>query len=161
MRLGRAVVAAALAAPLAGCALLPGGTEGTAVTSAVADLPAPEAWAEVGAIEVACPTVNLDCQDTSARRVFRNDGDAEAACGGLVAYVGYVDAFADATGISGTSPAPPSADDCAAELAAYQRYLVTAPGPEGVGDWRLRLRPATTGFELSVVLGDPPRDPWE
>ena len=26
--------------------------------------------------------------------------------------------------------------------------------------WRLRLTPAATGFDLSVVLGDPPRDPW-
>lgn len=146
---------------LAGCALFPSSTEAAAVTSAVAAVSVPEGWAEVGSIGVACPVVNVDCQDSSARRVFRNDGDAAAACGGLLAYLGYAEAFAGASGISGTSSAPPSADDCAAELTAYQRYLVTAPGPEGAGEWRLRLTPAADGFRLSVVLGDPPRDPWD
>ncbi len=149
------------AAGLAGCALFPSTTEAAAVTSAVADVPVPEGWAEVGSIEVACAAVNVDCQDSSARRVFRNDGDVAAACGGLLAYLGYADAFAGASGISGTSSAPPSTDDCAAELSAYQRYLVTAPGPDGAGEWRLRLAPGEDGFRLSVVLGDPPRDPWD
>jgi len=155
------LLAAAAAAGLAGCALFPSSSGAAAVTSAVAAVPVPEGWAEVGSVEVACPSVNLDCQDSSARRVFRNDGDAAAACGGLLAYLGYADAFAGASGISGTSAAPPSADDCAAELAAYQRYVVTAPGPDRVGEWRLRLTPADDGLRLSVVLGDPPRDPWD
>ncbi len=154
-------VLVAAAAALAGCALFPSSSGAAAVTSAVSAVPVPEGWAEVGSIEVACPAVNLDCQDSSARRVFRNDGDAAAACGGLLAYLGYVEDFSGASGISGTSSAPPSADDCAAELTAYRRYLVTAPGPDGVGEWWLRLTPGEDGFLLSVVLGDPPRDPWD
>jgi hypothetical protein len=153
---------ASVAGLLAGCSLFAGNGQNEAVQAAVRAAPAPEGWTEPAPQEVACATVNLDCQEVSARRVFHTDGGAATACEDVVSYVGSVDTFVEAVGVRGTAEAVPSVQDCTAELSAYQRYLVKAGGlsdTEGAV-WRLRLTPAGSGFDLSLVLGDPPRDPW-
>jgi hypothetical protein len=158
-RLGGLACAAGL---LAGCALFSGNGQNEAVQSAVSALPAPERWTEPVPLEVACETVNIDCQEVSARRVFHTDGGPVAACEDVVSYIGSLDTFVEAVGIRGAAEGVPSVADCQVELSDNQRYLVKAGGlsdTEGAS-WRLRLTPAATGFDLSVVLGDPPRDPW-
>ena len=159
LRLGGLSGAACL---LAGCALFSGNGQNEAAQGALRAVASPDGWSEPAPMEVACGTVNLDCQEVSARRVFHTDGDAAAACGGLMSYVASTDVFVAPTGVRGTAEVAPSAADCQAELADDQRYLVKAGGPsdsEG-SSWRLRVTPAASGFDLSVVLGDPPRDPW-
>ncbi len=159
LRLGGAACAAGL---LAGCALFSGNGQNEAVQSAVAAVPAPEGWTEPAPLEVACGTVNLDCQEVSARRVFHTDGGPLTACEDVVSYVGSLDTFVEAVGIIGTAEGVPSVADCQAELSDNQRYLVKADGLSDTqgASWRLRLTPAASGFDLSVVLGEPPRDPW-
>jgi hypothetical protein len=154
--------AACVAGVLAGCSLFSGNGQSEAVQSAVSAVPVPERWSEPAPLEVACGTVNLDCQEVSARRVFHTEGGPVTSCEDVVSYVGSLDTFVDAVGVRGTAEGVPSVADCQAELADNQRYLVKAGGlsdTEGAS-WRLRLTPAATGFALSVVLGDPPRDPW-
>lgn len=145
-----------------GCALFPADPSNEAIRTAVAGVTAPAGWTEVGSIEQPCAVLNIDCQDSSVRRVFRTDGDAAAACSDLVQYVAVLPPFQGAQGLVGASPQPPAVEACQDELAAYGRYLVIAEGPSGrdAGEWRLRLTPDDDGFALSVVLGDPPRDPW-
>lgn len=147
---------------LAGCALFSGNGQNEAVQGALRAVASPDGWSEPAPMEVACGTVDLDCQEVSARRVFHTDGDAAAACGGMVSYVASADAFVAPTGVRGTAEVAPGSADCQAELGDHQRYLVKADGASDVegSSWRLRITPAAGGFDLSVVLGDPPRDPW-
>lgn len=157
------VLAAALAvASTAGCALFPSDPSNESIRATVSSVSAPSGWTEVGSLEPACAVLNVDCQDSSVRRVFRAEVDAAAACSDVVAYLAAVPLLSGAQGLAGATPQDPSAGTCAAELAAYGRYVVLADGPAGNGteQWRLRLTPAGRGYELSVVLGDPPRDPW-
>jgi PBP1b-binding outer membrane lipoprotein LpoB len=139
-------------------------SENTRIQQAVAALPTPSSWAEVGSIETTCTDTNVDCQDPNARRLFLHEGTAAEACAQAVDYVNGTPAFVSATAIRGAAEVQPSAADCQAELTAYTRYQLRATAPSDVGGaaaWRLRLTPADAGgFELSVVLGDPPRDPW-
>lgn len=155
-------VAAVVLATATGCALFPADPSNQAIRTAVAGVTAPAGWSEVGAIEPACPVLNIDCADSSVRTVFRTDGDAAAACSDIVQYVAVLPPFQGAQGLVGASPQPPAVEACQAELAAYDRYVVVADGPSGrdAEEWRLRLTPEGDGFALSVVLGDPPRDPW-
>lgn len=162
MRRAALLVVALVASSTAGCALFPSDPTNESIRTAVAGVSAPSGWTEVGTIEAACAALNVDCQDSSVRRVFRTQGDAASACADVVAYLGAVPLFPGAQGLAGATPQDPSADVCAAELAAYDRYVVLADGPAGNGteEWRLRLTPAEAGYQLSVVLGDPPLDPW-
>lgn len=157
-----AATAVLVLATASGCALFPSDPTNASIRAAVAGVTPPSGWTEVGSIEAACAVINLDCQDTSARRVFRTDAGPSAACADLVAYLAAVPLFSGAAGLAGAAAEPPSAQTCEAEIAQLGRYVVLADGPSGSGteQWRLRLTPAGGGHELSVVLGDPPRDPW-
>ena len=157
------VVAAVVLAAATGCALFPADPSNSSIRTTVAGVTAPSGWTEAGSIEQACAVINLDCQDTSVRRVFRTDGDAAAACADLIAYLEAVPTFPGAQGLAGAVPQDPSAQTCEAEIADDGRYVVLADGPDDGGsqEWRLRLTLSGPGYDLSVVLGDPPRDPWD
>lgn len=162
MRRAALLVVAVVAASTAGCALFPSDPTNDSIRTTVSSVSAPSGWTETGSIESACPVLNVDCQDTSVRRVFRRDGDAAAACADVLAYLGATPLFPGAQGLAGATPQPPTSQVCLAELAEFGRYVVLADGPAGDGteEWRLRLTPTDGGYQLSVVLGDPPRDPW-
>lgn len=162
--------AAVLAVVVAGClsaCFPPSDADVAAVKQAVADLQPPPGWVEVEALDVACHPGHPGCEDDSAHRAFHRPGTLQAACDSVVSWVnGTTSVFADPIAITGAETATPSTAACVSEITTVRTYIINTAAadpavPKGAR-WALRLFADTFGgWRLSVVLGNPPRDPWK
>ena len=145
----------------------PSDADVAAVSKAVAGLTPPKGWVEVESLDIACHPGHPGCEDDSAHRAFHAPGTAATACTSVVAWVNSsTDVFAEPIAITGAETATPTVAACESELSSVRVYIINAGSadpsvPKGAR-WAMRLFPDTFGgFRLSVVLGDPPRDPWK
>jgi hypothetical protein len=145
----------------------PSDADVAAVSKAVAAVKPPYGWVQVEPLDVACHPGHPGCEDDSAHRAFHAPGTVQTACLSVVSWVNSsTDVFSNPIAITGAETATPTVDACVTELTTVRAYIVNAGAadpsvPKGAR-WALRLFPDTLGgFRLSVVLGDPPRDPWK
>jgi len=165
-RLRAALLAAVAVASLTAC-FPPSDADVAAVGKAVGDLTPPYGWVEVEPLDIACHPGHPGCEDDSAHRAFHAAGTTQTACLSVVSWVnGSTDVFADPIAISGAETKKPSVEACETELTTVRAYIINTASadpavPQGAR-WAIRLFPDTLGgFRLSVVLGNPPRDPWK
>jgi hypothetical protein len=166
----RTLRAAALAAVALGCLTAcfpPSDADVAAVSKAVSDLKPPYGWVQVEPLDVACHPGHPGCEDDSSHRAFHAAGTVQTACLSVVSWVnGSTDVFSDPIAITGAETKTPTTAACETEITTVNAYIINTGSadpavPKGAR-WAIRLFPDTLGgYRLSVVLGNPPRDPWK
>ena len=142
-------------------------SEAVAMETTLKAVPSPHGWFQTRPVEVACRPDQRGCDDDSALRVFETGSGLDAACSSMVTWLEQnPQTFLDPLAIAGNDTRAPEAVDCRTEVQSHEAYLVyagaTGPGLPRGARYALRLTRATldAGWHLSVVIGNPPQDPW-